>query len=77
MSPDGFYLGGAVSVLFAVFLGVRGHALAWRSRRFKNLHHFRETMESWNTVGIIAFALKVLAFIFFAWVYLSGLANPR
>ena len=34
-------------------------------------------MEAWNTVGIIAFALKLLAFIFFAWVYLSGLANPR
>ena len=77
VAAEGFYLGGPLSILFAIYLGVTGHARAWRSRRFKDLKNFRAAMEVWSTVGILAFVLKLLAFIFFAYIYLGGLANPR
>ena len=37
---------------FSIWLGLKGHSLAWKHRRFRNLEQFRATMRVWNKWGL-------------------------
>jgi hypothetical protein len=40
---------------FTIWLGMKGHELAWKGGRFDNIEEFRETMRVWNAWGLWTF----------------------
>lgn len=42
---------------FNIWLGTKGHALAWQHRRFSSAAQFRSTMRRWNIAGLIVFVV--------------------
>ena len=73
MVGDGHWFGATVvrwcvPPLVAVYLGLQGHRLAWRHRRFASVRQFEETMTTWDAnarsiflVAVPTFALLALA----------------
>jgi hypothetical protein len=49
----GLQLGGGI------YLGVYGHRLAWRKRRFVSVRQFEDTMGSWNAWGMWLFIVSI------------------
>jgi hypothetical protein len=47
------YIGGIAGLVYLIYIGVQGRELAWRSRRFANLRQYVETMNAWNTWGLV------------------------
>jgi hypothetical protein len=53
-----------VNIVVCVWLGVKGHELAWQSRRFESFEHYRLVMETWDKIGLIVFiASLILGFV--------------
>jgi len=50
-----------------VWLGVAGHRLAWRHRRFQDVRQYQDTMRTWNRWGFGLFLVGVVGFV----VYLA------
>lgn len=44
---------------FVIWLGLNGHSLAWKHRRFQSFEHFRDTMRVWNNWGLGLFIASV------------------
>ncbi len=49
------YLGALGNIVFYIWLGMNGHELAWKKRRFDSLEQFQSTMRVWNTWGLVMF----------------------
>lgn len=49
-----------VSLVYNIYVGIKGRELAWQSRRFDSLQQFEETMAAWNRWGIISLIASVL-----------------
>jgi len=47
------YVGGLAGLIYFIYIGVQGRELAWRGRRFDNVHQYVATMNAWNTWGLI------------------------
>lgn len=66
-----------VNIVMAIWLGIKGHELAWASRRFENFSQYKETMRIWNLWGIIlGIILGVGFFLFFIAPILSAILFP-
>jgi hypothetical protein len=48
--------------VYAIYIGIQGKELAWRSRRFESEMQYAETMRAWNLWGIIFLVLDLLVF---------------
>lgn len=46
--------------LLLIVLGLKGHEMAWRARRFESLKQFQDTMKVWRTWGIAMVIFNVL-----------------
>ena len=44
----------------AIWLGVAGHQMAWKKRRFYNFEQYRQTMRVWNNWGLGIFVFNAL-----------------
>jgi len=62
------YIGGVAGLVYLIYMGVQGRELAWRSRRFANLHQYIATMNAWNTWGLVLGIVGLVGgvFMFFA-----------
>lgn len=49
-----------VGLGWAIYLGVKGNELAWQSKRWNDVEHFRRTQRTWTRVGIALFLVSVL-----------------
>ncbi len=63
---------------FQIYLGMKGHELAWRNRRFESIEQFRDVQKAWTKWGVIflvaLFVLGILAGILAATL---GSHSPR
>lgn len=49
-----------VGLGWAIYLGIRGNELAWRSKRWGSVEHFRRTQRTWTRVGIAVVLVSIL-----------------
>jgi len=49
-----------IGLACAVYLGVEGSKLAWRSRPFEDVAHFRRVQRRWMLWGILVFAIEII-----------------
>ncbi|MFO7945662.1 MAG: hypothetical protein R6V19_02445 [Armatimonadota bacterium] len=54
------YLGAIGNLVFYIWLGMNGHELAWKKRRFDSLEQFQSTMRVWNTWGLVMFIASIV-----------------
>jgi hypothetical protein len=47
-------------LVYAIYMGIKGRELAWRSRRFDSLMQYEDTMRAWNNWGIGCLAALIL-----------------
>lgn len=62
-----------VGLGWAIYLGIKGNELAWQSKRWNSVEHFRSTQRTWTRVGIAVVLVSIL--ITCACVGLGGLAG--
>jgi hypothetical protein len=69
MTPHGHRGAGFATgvTIISVWLGVAGHRLAWRHRRFQDVRQYQDTMRTWNRWGFGLFLVGVVGFV----VYLA------
>ncbi len=48
---------------WSIYLGVKGNELAWRSKRYDSVEHFKATQAKWTRWGVI-YLVAVLLFVF-------------
>ncbi len=53
-----------VNIAVAIWLGVSGHAMAWRKRRFRSIAEFESTMRAWNNWGLGLLLASILLGLF-------------
>jgi hypothetical protein len=46
-------------IAWAFVLGVKGNEWAWQHKKWDSIEHFKSTQRSWNTAGIIIFAISI------------------
>lgn len=46
-------IGGPVTLIIAIALGIKGNEWAWQNRRFESVEHFKEVQRKWAIWGII------------------------
>jgi len=56
----------------AIYLGIKGNELAWQSRQWRNIEHFKETQAVWNSWGKALFAISIVVFILYVIVAASN-----
>jgi hypothetical protein len=49
-----------VGFIMCIVLGFKGHEMAWKTRRFDSVEHFRQTMRAWNNWGIALFIISII-----------------
>lgn len=49
-----------LSFVLLIILGLKGHEMAWRARKFDSLEQFQDTMKVWRTWGIAMVIFNVL-----------------
>ena len=54
------YLGQIIQIVFAVWLGINGNSIAWKSRRYKSFGEMRHKQKIWGWVGLVVFSISVL-----------------
>lgn len=59
-----------VALGIKIWLGVKGHEMAWRARRFDSFEQYRATMRTWNNWGIGFFVVSILSLPFWLFVVL-------
>lgn len=70
MPPGGLL--GLANLAFGLWLGEKGHELAWRNRRFQSLEAYRQTMQVWNKWGIAGCIIQCLLAILIVAVGVTG-----
>ena len=63
LMPIPWYLGLLVYGPIAIFVGMRGNELAWRTRKWKSVEHFKLVQglwAKWGTIGFVVFVSTVL-----------------
>ncbi len=61
-----------VGLGWAIYLGVKGNELAWQSKRWNSIEHFRGTQRTWTRVALAVVLVSIL--ITCACAVLGGLA---
>ena len=54
-----------LSLVYAIYIGIKGKELAWQNRRFDSMHQFEETMKAWNKWGIIVTVIEVVLLVLY------------
>lgn len=54
------YLGIIASLCLAVYLGLNGSRIAWRSGKYADFEAFRKAQRSWAIAGVVLFVLGVI-----------------
>ena len=54
------HIGIAWNFCLLIYLGFRGHELAWRNREFAGLQQFKDTMAVWNKWGFRLFIVTII-----------------
>lgn len=62
-----------LSLVYAIYIGIKGKELAWQNRRFDSMMQFEDTMKAWNRWGIIVTVIEVVL-LFLYIVFVFGLA---
>ena len=60
--------GGLVLLIYgpaAIFVGMRGNDLAWRSRKWDSVEHFRTVQAQWTRWGMAGFGILVITLLLF------------
>ena len=52
----GWLFWGVFGLMAAIYLGVNGNELAWRSRRFESVAQFRQVQRRWDMWGPVVLA---------------------
>lgn len=65
-------VGPVANFCFVIWLGRKGHELAWRRRRFESMEQYRTTMAVWNAWGIAGFIMQIILGIIVCLVMLAG-----
>lgn len=70
---------GILGLVYAIYIGIKGKEIAWRSRRFDSLAQFDETMRIWNIWGIVFVVLAVVGivvyFVFFFTIFFGAMMS--
>jgi hypothetical protein len=48
-------------IVWAFVLGAKGKEWAWRNKKWDNIEHFQNTQRPWDIVGIVLFAISMIA----------------
>ena len=56
-----------LQLAYVIYLGLKGKELAWRSRRFRTLSEYEQSMHVWNVVGMISLIVGALLLVAWGW----------
>ncbi len=49
-----------VNLGWAIYLGIKGNELAWQSKRWNDVEHFRRTQRTWTRVALALLVVGIL-----------------
>lgn len=49
-----------VNLGWAIYLGLHGNEIAWRSKQWQGVEHFKATQRKWTIAGIVVVVLGIL-----------------
>jgi hypothetical protein len=66
----------AANLVISVWLGLKGHELAWQCRHFEDFEQYKHTMEAWNQTGIVILVISAVVGVIMGFI-VSGEADFR
>jgi len=58
---------------WAIVLGIKGREWSWRNKKWDSVEHFKNTQRPWDIVGIVLFAIGMVALLVVVPLVLFGL----
>lgn len=52
-----------IGLIFAIYLGVKGRELAWKSKRWDSLEHFNRVQRTWSKWSLIVVIIPVIGIL--------------
>jgi hypothetical protein len=69
------------SIVYSIYVGIKGREMAWQGRRFDSIEQFEGTMKAWNTWGLVCLivgaSLILLYIIFFVVIMGVAMSDPN
>lgn len=64
------FVGVIASLVFCIWLGIKGNELAWQSKQWISIYHFHKVQKTWAIAGVAVFVLSIV----FVVITLAGLS---
>lgn len=61
-----------VGIVICIWLGVKGHELAWQNRRFESFEQYQATMAAWDKTGLVVFIISLVFGFIIGFLYGVG-----